>query len=294
MKKYFAGIAGMLLALCSCIGGAQSDDSPIPPELATLKFDATVDTWGTERRLEPGDKIGLFAGDPFNAANVMLTVEKDGTLTSSKAIQYESGSQIPSSVTFTAYTPYSSDYYTGYGTFSVQKDQSTQAGVKASDLMVATAKLTTVTNTVTLGFSHKMVRLMFYIDNQSDAGIKDVTVSDVCADASLNFVKGTVEAADFKNATIVAGISETSDSSVFKAAVLIAPQTAKPTVNVTMADGQIKTFVLDKEMGFTTGRQWDNEMYPLVIDAEESVEEAIFTLKVNDWQDGGSFEFTRK
>lgn len=109
-----------------------------PEELTNLKITASVSTWGTESPLERDDRVGLYASAPFNVDNLMLTVGDAMSLIPSRDLIWQADSTV-SSVTFVAYAPYSASYSGRYVTFSARQDQTSESGVKASDLMMAKA-----------------------------------------------------------------------------------------------------------------------------------------------------------
>lgn len=297
MKKTFFGIAAILLGLCSCdqVGKLSDLSDEQQEELSNISFKYKIETWGTENGLEPGDRIGLFASSPIKVSNVLTTVEQDGTLKCSEPVKWNLSAKTMS-VTFVGYAPYSTQFNSGSGKFSVQTDQSTQKAVKESDLMVATARISNRQNEITLGFTHAMVRVALYFDNRSGEKIESVTVSDVCADADFDGTTGSIQSTAFKNTSIKAGRFELSDNKSYYA-VLIAPQTSKPAINVTLSNGQSRTFHLNSAVYFTSGKLWDNASDPLVIkdtEDEKKEEPAVFTLEVKDWYDGGSMYFSRR
>ncbi|MCQ2072709.1 MAG: fimbrillin family protein [Bacteroidaceae bacterium] len=297
MKNTCLHIAAILLCLCSCdqVGNLSDLSEEQQEELSSITFKYDVNLWKTERMLEPGDKAGIFAGSPVNADNLLASVSQDGTLQCSQPVRWDLAKKV-SSITFAAYSPYSGAYQTGSGTFTVMEDQSTEAAVKASDLVVASLRLTSRENQITFSFSHKMVRLALYFDNRSGADIESVTVSGVSASTSVNLAKGEVSLSTSVTTSIKAGQYVSSESETYYS-VLIAPQKARPSIRVNMKDGTYKTFVLDSQITFDAGNQWDNENDPLVIDTtsdpgkEEPVE---FSLSINDWNNGGSMDFVKQ
>lgn len=288
-----------LMAFCSCdqVGSLSDLSQEQQEQLAAINFKFNIDAWGTERQLESGDRFGLFAGTPINVNNVLMTYESDGTFKCAQEVKWNLDSKT-TSITFAAYAPYSASYSSGVGTFQVQSDQTTPDAVKASDLMTASIKLSSRQNLITLDFSHKMARLSFYFDNRSGYDIESVTVLDVCQKASFNLTKGEVSTTTFTSSSIKAGKYMSSSSKTYYS-VLIAPQSAKPRIKVSLSGGKAKTFILDNSTSFTSGKLWDNESTPLVIqDVKDEGEEedipATFSLQIKDWNDGGSMYFVKQ
>lgn len=299
MKKTILSFAAFAFLLCSCdqVGELSDLTDEQLDELSAITFKFNADLWGTEKPLEPGDQIGLFASIPINADNVLATVSQDGSLKCSETVRWNLNTSSKTGITFTAYTPYSSSYANGTGTFSVKADQSTSAGVKASDLMVASTTLSSRQNPVTLNFSHRMVRLALYFDNRSKYEIESVTVSNVITGVSLDLTKGNVNPSADAGYSITAGMFESSASKTYYS-VIIAPQSSsRPLITVALSEGMTKTFILDSQQNFSAGQQWDNAKSPLVIDnvhSKDEEEPVEFPLTVNDWNDGDTMNFKKQ
>ena len=288
-------IAAALLA-AGCENTPEEGGSKGPEELSNLKITASVSTWGTESSLVRDDRVGLYASAPFNADNLLLTVGDALSLIPSRDLVWQADSTV-SSVTFVAYAPYSASYSGRYVTFSARQDQKSEAGVKASDLMMAKADVKPMSESVSLSFSHKMVRVGIYFDNRSGKDIAGVRFDNAVLAVMADMDRCTVWQDSLVSVPEKVYLAPYTDSSgkVYYAAI-VAPQTEMFTGMVTFADGSSQPLQLSQYRTFESGQQWDNRNGPIVLEADRPQDvdvPAQFDVSVSDWADGDQLSFTR-
>lgn len=268
-----------------------------PEELTNLKITASVSTWGTESPLERDDRVGLYASAPFNVDNLMLTVGDAMSLIPSRDLIWQADSTV-SSVTFVAYAPYSASYSGRYVTFSARQDQTSESGVKASDLMMAKADVRPMSASVNLSFAHKMVRIGLYFDNRSGKEIAGVRFDNAVLAVMADMDRCAVWQDSLVSVPERVNLAQYTDGSgkVYYAAI-VAPQTEMFTGMVTFADGSSQPLQLSQYRTFDSGQQWDNRSDPIVLEADRPQDDtdmpAQFDVSISDWADGDQLSFTR-
>lgn len=268
-----------------------------PEELTNLKITASVSTWGTESPLERDDRVGLYASAPFNVDNLMLTVGDAMSLIPSRDLIWQADSTV-SSVTFVAYAPYSASYSGRYVTFSARQDQTSESGVKASDLMMAKADVRPMSASVNLSFAHKMVRIGIYFDNRSGKEIAGVRFDNAVLAVMADMDRCAVWQDSLVSVPERVNLAQYTDGNgkVYYAAI-VAPQTEMFTGMVTFADGSSQPLQLSQYRTFDSGQQWDNRSDPIVLEADRPQDStdvpAQFDVSISDWADGDQLSFTR-
>lgn len=294
MRKLLTIVAAAALLCTGCEGLTDIIGTDPDKLLQDIKFTGKVETWGTERALETGDQVGLFASAPISENNVLLTVGDFGSLVAIKEMKWKIDSTI-SSVSFLAYTPYSSNYHNHNVTFTAKADQTNADAVKASDLMIAKVEAKMPASSVDFTFSHKMVRIAIYLDNRSGKEIQSVSVGKISLNAALDLSEGKVAAADSAgSATVKLGKYSKSGAEYY--AAIVAPQTCNPVIKVTLSDGSVKEYPYSDRLAVESGQQWDNARQPIVIEGSGSSEEvpAAFTFDISNWDEGAPLPFSRK
>ncbi len=283
--------AAMLSTACDELFGGGTD--PVE-ELPDLNITASVSAWGTETSLEKNDQVGLYASAPFNLSNFLFTVGDAQELIASQELKWKADSTV-TSVTFIAYTPYSSSYSGEYFSFSAQADQRSQADIKASDLMMAKAEVQPLAKSVKLSFSHKMVRIGLYFDNRTGKEISDVTFENVGLGTMVDIQACSVyEDSLVTRPTRVSLASYTAAGGAPYFAAIIAPQAVRLSGRVTFADGSSQAILLSQLQSFASGQQWDNQNSPIVLEAEKPQDvPAEFEVSISDWAGGDSLQFIR-
>ena len=180
MKKVIFFLAAAALLAVSC---NKSESLLVPSKGGPVRFSTNINTYTVKTSaLVENDQLGVFAGAPITRINVL------GTVTSSKGVAFEPGSEIcwkegqTGKQTFAAYYPYNASCNATAGdplkfTFNLAADQSTADGVTAADLLTAVAKDVAVpadpatAEPVALNFIHQGVKLVVNVTKEISAAI---------------------------------------------------------------------------------------------------------------------------
>lgn len=257
----------ILTALVSCSKNS-TDDTP-PDSRSEIKFGIIRES-SASTCLESGDEISLFAGEPINAANVKLTYRDDNLLPQEKI--YWGNGQRTASV-FDAIYPYDANLKDpDTFTFSVREDQSGKESHSLSDLLTARIIAAPKDGPVRLEFHHRMSKLVISLANNSGKAISSVVVGDIY----LSYNVGETKACGTKGK-----ISAYAASAGTKYQIFLAPQTAKPTVRITMSDGSAYDFTpFESEMTFKEGLDSSTS---ITIDEDQPVPPGPVTGTTKPW-----------
>lgn len=212
-------------------------------------------------QLNSGVKVGVFgiAGSSVltNGNNSPYSVS--GSVLSADVAEMEWPSK--GSVTLYAYAPYQTGWiYNSANEFAVAKDQSTDAGYLASDLVYGVPTSNPVAQTadaVVLKFKHQMARLKIVIQNESDIDISNakVLVSNTKIAMTFNPSTGAIGEATGDVADITALATLGTSTAAY---VALVPQTvAAGTVLVQLVSDE-KTFQvrLANAVTFVSGKSY--------------------------------------
>lgn len=257
----------ILMSLVSCFKDNPEDT---PSENRTeIKF-GIIQESAASTCIDNGDEISLFAGEPINAANLKLTY-RDGTLQPQEKIYWGEG-QTSASV-FNAIFPYDArlkdpDSFI----FSVRENQSSKESHSLSDLLTAKIIAAPKDGPVRLKFQHRMSRFVISVTNNSGKTISSVVVGDIC----LSYNIGETKACGAKG-----NISAYAASTGTKYQIFLAPQTAKPTVRITMSDNTQYDFT-----PFESGITFNEGLYSnasITIDKDSPVPPEPVTNTTKPW-----------
>lgn len=240
MKKVIFAAAIAALALVGC-----SRDAQVAGERTPVRFTTNVASYtvkATESALEDNDAVQIIAGAPINATSAATV---NGTALEPETPIYWNSGQT-ASTNFVA-------IYPGAGqTATTMDDYSLANGDYAyhSSLLVASTTAA-VNETVALEFKHPFSKIVIDITNNLGAdAVASVSVNGVILQANMDFAAGTVDLGQNTAANVSATkISQTEE----KWAAIIFPQTAKPSIVVTTAQGSVYTFALSADYTFKAG-----------------------------------------
>lgn len=181
-------------------------------------------------------ELGIYADKPVSVSNVKADF-KNHSLTLSEEIHWPA--DMPdSSVRFGAYAPYDKSFG-DTDIFNVKSDQSSDANFTASDLLIAATKASVSSPFVDLEFKHALVKLIVYVKGDKVSKVQALKLSP---SAFVDFLKG--EASNLTaEADITAHMSFTEEDGVQAYELLVAPQEAAVTLEITDANGthEVKT-----------------------------------------------------
>lgn len=282
MKKYLLSTAILSLALASC----QSEDI-IEEKQSEIKLTSVVYPMsrGTSLKqqstqIASGQEVGVIINGAKEAhTNVKWTVGEDGALTNTSTPIYWSNTE----ATIYAYHPYNSSWS---GTdklesFSVNTDQSTDAGYLNSDLLWATKTGTKTSNPVELSFIHKLAKINVTLTSTDITDLSGATIS-ICGtktSTSFNPITGELSAAS-NIAKIKAGVTTTE---AYTASAIVVPQTvANGTKFIKVVLGnQTFYYTLPSPKELKSGYSHN---YTLTV-KEKELEIETESDKITDWTD---------
>lgn len=219
-------------------------------------------------------RIGLFVKNP-NYENVLLTVGADGKVSTSEGLYWNPGQTEKTSVV--AYTPYQEGVTTASGlTFSVSKDQSTEASLEASDLVVATLEADPAQESISLDFYHQMSQICIYFDNRTGDKIASVTFGDLYLTQKFDVWSGNGRV--YNPGQVRAFASSDCYLAFFPS------QTVALTVSVTMVGGDTYEFEVESN-SYAAGKSYSNSAKPIKI--EKASKPMSLSFSISDWVDGG-------
>lgn len=268
-------------ALCAC-----SKNVTTPGKVGEVRFTASVGSFAfsraTESALENGDRVRIIAGAPINASAVG-TVE--GTsLTLDSPIYWNEGQS--ESTTFCAI--YNKDDVAAANS-SVEYNLLYE-GNHAYDyhnLYMTATRTAAPESPVALEFRHPFSKITVAITNNlvSDA-VTGVRITDMVMEGTLNIAEGSIALGSDKVSFNAAMLTENSY------AAIVMPQTATPSIVVTVASGTAYTFVLASAFTFQAGYA-----YNAALTLEPSITPShgnpvAFSFTVTPWQDGGYLGYT--
>ena len=278
MKKIFLLTAIISLALASC----QSEDS-LEQNQSEIQLTSVIESMsrGTlltqqSTQIVSGQEIGVTINDakePHN--NVKWTAGADGQLTNSGTPLYWSNKE----VSIYAYHPYSS---TWNGKFSVNTDQSTDAGYLNSDLLWATATATKTAAPIALTFTHKLAKINVTLksDDITDLSNATINICNTNISTQFNTLTGELRTATVNVQDIKAGVTT---STAYTASAIIVPQELASGTKFIKVTHNNKNFyytlAADKELksGYS---------YSYTLNVKESqVEVDVESDNITDWTD---------
>lgn len=222
---------------------------------ATRSINASIQS----TQIANGVQVGVFAtaGD---INNHVLTANGNGTFMG-EAMTLPTSS---SSIDVYAYAPYQSNWTANAAnTFSVQTDQSTDAGYLASDLLWGsnTGVSVTTNTTADITFAHLLSKLMVVIVKKSGANLTmaGATVSIVGTKVTTTFnpSSGTLGEASGEPTHIL--MATLTDENAATVAAIVVPQTVNANTNflkIELAAGNIFYVKLDNTVAFVSGKSY--------------------------------------
>lgn len=273
MKKCRLIIFLLIAALTLSVSCAKEKEPAPAPQKHAISFKRLA-----EATFGEGTKIGVFVKTP-SYENVLLTVGADGALTTSQEMFWNEEQTEKSLIV--AYAPYQEGVTsTADLPFTVQADQSTEAGLKASDLTVAVLEADPTQENYQLAFEHKMTQAKIYFQNNTGETIKSVEFSQIATTQKFGIWTG--EGAVSNPSTIKAFAEGNCYKAYFPA------QSASMKIKVTTESSDTYEFELESN-DYQAGKVYSNSNSPIAISkaAPKSIQ---LSFSVSDWTDGGQLK----
>ena len=281
MKKTLICLLAIVAALCSC-----SKSGTAPGKAGQVRFSASVGSFAltraTESALEVGDQVRIIAGSPINAsavgtvAGTSLTLDtpiywNEGQSESTTfAAIYQKG-EVASASTSIAYNL----LYEGSHAYEYH------------NLFMTATRTAAPEQAVVLEFRHPFSKMTIAITNNLPAAtVSKVEVKDMIMEGTLDVAEGSLALGSSKVSFEATKIADGNYAAV------VMPQTATPSIVVTVTGGTSYTFVLASAFTFEPGYA-----YNAALTLNESTEPshgdaASFCFTVTPWQDGGELGYT--
>ena len=293
MKKTLRTLLFSLLAsasLCACGGDSKEIPSPPPtpkPEVKQTEIKLasiiTQQSRGTDLNQQAtlianGQQVGVTvtgAKTPHN--NVAWKVGTSGALANTGSTLYYGTGE----ATIKAYHPYNSAWSNQTVTFSVAKDQSTNAGYLNSDLLWATATSNETTEAVMLNFAHKLAKINITLTSSDFSDLSNATISICGTNLNIGFnpSNGALTDATASVDNIKAGVTT---ANAYTAAAIIVPQSINASTELVKVayGGRMYAYQLPAAKKIESGKSYS---YTLDI-KEKLVELTLVTSKITNWQ----------
>ena len=242
-----------------------------PSRVTSLDYQST--------QIVAGQQVGVtITGAKADHKNVAWTAEADGALTNTGSTLYYGTGE----ATIKAYHPYNSAWTGTSHTFSVNTDQSTDAGYLGSDLLWATASSGKTANAVPLTFTHKLAKINVTLQSTDITDLSGATISICGTNIATNFnpSTGALSAATANVQEIKAGVTTASAKT---ASAIIVPQTVAAStqfIKVTLGE-KIFYHKLSAEKTFVSGKS-----YSYTLTMKEKKVEVDTEGDINDWENG--------
>lgn len=235
--------------------------------------------------LDEGQALGMFltGGDGSAFVSATVTAGAGGQLMGADAIT----AAMQDGMTIAAFTPADLWAAANYGQavqFSVQTDQSAEAGYRASDLMMS--PLTAVSGgKAALVMEHKMAKVSVHVTDVT--GLYDLTQASMAMPSRLttvsaDLVQGTVTTVDGVTADIICHSPGNSPYRASGQAIVAPGPVAAGAVLTSLAvDGQTFTYSLPEGAEWQGGKEY---VYSMRLTSEGLVP---YDSYVTDWKDNG-------
>ena len=269
-------------SLCAC-----SKSGTAPGKAGEVRFSASVGSFAfsraTESALENNDKVRIIAGAPINASAVGTV---DGTsLTLDSPIYWNQGQT--ESTTFCAIYN-KDDVAAANATVEYNLLYEGNHAYEYHNLYMTATRTTAPESPVELEFRHPFSKITIGITNnlENDAVTK-VEIKQIVMEGTLNIAEGSIALSEDK-----VNFEATKLDNNNNYAAVVMPQTATPSIVVTVASGTAYTFVLAGAFTFQPGYA-----YNAALTLESSVTPShgnpvAFSFTVIPWQDGGDLGYT--
>lgn len=280
--KTFIIIALLVSAsLCSC-----SKSGTAPGKAGQVQFSASVGSFAitraTESALEDGDQVRVIAGSPINASAIGTVAGTSLTLDS--PIYWNEGQS--ESTTFAAI--YQKGEVAGASTsiaYNLLYEGS--HAYEYHNLFMTATRTAAPEQTVALEFRHPFSKMTIAVTNNlPSATVSKVEVKDMVMEGTLDVAEGTLAPGSSKVSFEATKIADNSYAAV------VIPQTATPSIVVTVAGGTSYTFVLASAFTFEPGFAYNAALTLNPSSEQPHGNSTAFSFTVTPWQDGGELEYT--
>lgn len=259
----------MAVAAAMVVACSKEESGPSGPMQLTI--DPTI-TRATEVDFETGDAIGVTVTTAAEAyvANRKFVYGSDSRFAGEESLLWYEDVNAPA--TLFAYYPYSDP---APSEFTVKADQGGD-GYGASDLMTALKTGVYPTkNAVGMTFRHKMSRLVFTIDNETDFPVTQLVVTGTIGTAVIDAAANTVTVKSDAATQDITAREVTANSKYY---ALVVPQSAKFSVTVTTAEGT-------RSQSYSETELEGGKSYPVTVRVKPTNMEIVMDGPIEGWED---------
>ena len=290
-------LAGCILSLTGC-SKEDSDNKPKNEEADKILLTSTVSKTRSinqniqASQLSNGNAVGVYVTDESDGVvcdDVKITADGDGGFTYDKDLYWP----VEGKASIYAYAPYQEGWkgkFDTENTFTVDADQTTDAGYLASDLLrgipVSGNPLEQTSNTVALAFHHMLSKVNITIINTSDTdmGGSTVSVQNVLTSASVDLQTG--ELSDIGSKGTVKAATFATDATSYRCSAVIMPQkltTGTEYISITFAEGNTVAAKMRNDVELESGKT-----YNFTITVGVGGADMITATSLDDWDEDTS------
>ena len=290
-------LAGCILSLTGC-SKEDSDNKPKNEEADKILLTSTVSKTRSlnqniqASQLSNGNAVGVYVTDESDGVvcdNVKITADGDGGFTYDQDLYWP----VEGKASIYAYAPYQEGWkgkFDTENTFTVDADQTTDAGYLASDLLrgipVSGNPLEQTSNTVALAFHHMLSKVNITIINTSDTdmGGSTVSVQNVLTSASVDLQTG--ELSDIGSKGTVKAATFATDATSYRCSAVIMPQkltTGTEYISITFAEGNTVAAKMRNDVELESGKT-----YNFTITVGVGGADMITATSLDDWDEDTS------
>lgn len=239
-KSVLMLVTGCLLMMCGC-----KDEKPQFGASMNIRILGVTG----KSNLTPGLKLGLYAGEPVGAENVLFTVADNSMVQSETDLKWAFDQS--QSSRFFVYAPYKEEY-TGKETveITIPTDQTTKEKLLNCNYLLGLASGAPNQGAVTIKLQHAMTAMIVSFDNRSGDKIESIDITGFQTKAKLNTVTGTLTVAGERGVIKPYRIADDENTFMF----LYVPQDATPVFNLKMSSGKSIAYTFDNSCHEYPGR----------------------------------------
>ena len=291
-------LSGCILSLTGCSTEENETSKSIEEKADRILLTSTVSRTRSlnqniqASQLSNGNMVGVYVTDESDGVvcdNVKITADGDGGFTYNQDLYWP----VEGKASIYAYAPYQEGWkgkFSTGNTFTVDADQTTDAGYLASDLLrgvpVSGNPLEQTSNTVALAFHHMLSKVNITIINTSDTdmGGSTVSVQNVLTSASVDLQTG--ELSDIGSKGTVKAATFATDATSYRCSAVIMPQkltTGTEYISITFAEGNTVAAKMRNDVELESGKT-----YNFTITVGVGGADMITATSLDDWDEDTS------
>lgn len=265
MKRlYYISVCFLALCLTSCSKDTRQDGA------SDARKQPIITKAGLSLAGVAGNAdIGIFVGQPVNENNVRLSYE-DGVYVPKHTLYWVENQTETS--TITVYAPYSPGFASGTAEFSVAADQTSAGAFEGSQLVYGQTTASPDTENISIEMAQLTCMIELVLDNRMEEyDITGVALKNVARRMSVNILDGS-RTTDTQSTDRVDCYNA---DGVYYA--VIAPQTARLEIEISMSNGSSYVKKLDASQDFREGKKYSTAGNPVIIGTKADAGVSLLT-----------------